>query len=423
MSCQTLTSALTKISTCSSLSLNPVEIAEQRLVAGLDVEHFQHVEVARGFAAHQLVLVRQVDDRRIRPTAQKCGHAVRRARHVGAFAECDAHPVFDHVGDGIGAAAARMQQDRFAIQVLERAVFLRRHREELQLGKLEDDPQRRFGALHRRIGRAEADIHLAAQHGLNGQFLVRERGPFVVEAVGLGAVQRDEERRQFVRRRFGQRDPDCVGLGCRSGQADRPAAAPRPTAASLLQKTVSFVSSLRFGQSVCSIVVAPAFASPYCAGVCFLLVSTLQTAAPKPTRDASRMAAWAAVRVARLDGGSDPVVFGKAGMVARRAGRTAHHAVPGHGAADLVQLIEQRQQQNVVRGLGNGAVKGVVLRFVVVPVWCLDGAVARQLEPDDGLVGGIDRGLARDRRFQRKARAHQLYRRHLLAKLRKAASA
>ncbi len=120
--------------------------------------------------------------------------------------------LFDDVGDRIGAAAARVQHDRLAVEILQLVVFLGRDREELQLGQLKDDPDRRLGPLHDRVGRAEADIHLAAQHRLNGQFLVGEGGPFVVEPVGLGAVERHEEGRHFVGRRFRQRDPDRIGL-------------------------------------------------------------------------------------------------------------------------------------------------------------------------------------------------------------------
>ena len=70
-----------------------------------------------------------------------------------------------------------MQQDRLAVQVLKLAVGPCGDRKDLLLGELEDDPQRRFRALHGRVGCPEANIHLAAECRLNGQYLVRERGP------------------------------------------------------------------------------------------------------------------------------------------------------------------------------------------------------------------------------------------------------
>ena len=105
-------------------------------------------------------------------------------------------------------------------RILERAVLLGGHRKELELGELEDDPHRRLRALHGRVGRAEPDVHLPAQHRLDGQLLVRESGPFVVEPVGLRPVERDEEGRKLVGRRFGQRNPDPVRLRGGDGQPE-----------------------------------------------------------------------------------------------------------------------------------------------------------------------------------------------------------
>ena len=106
-----------------------------------------------------------------------------------------------------------MQQDRLAIQVFKRAVFCGRNREEFQLAELKDDANWGFSPLHGRIGRAETDIHLAAQNCLDGQFLVRKRGPFVIQTVGLGAVKRHKESRKFIGWRFSQRDANFVSIG------------------------------------------------------------------------------------------------------------------------------------------------------------------------------------------------------------------
>ena len=88
--------------------------------------------------------------------------------------------------------------------------------------------------------------------------------------------------------------------------------------------------------------------------------------------------------VAFLDGVCDPVVLGEAGVLARRALRLALHIAPGHGAAHLIQLIEQGQQQDVVGSLCDGTVKQVIVSFVIGPVRrgcglrCVDGALYRR---------------------------------------------
>ena len=101
--------------------------------------------------------------------------------------------------------------------------FLFGHRKELELRELEDDPHRRLRALHGRVGRAEPDVHLPAQHRLDRQLLVGEGGPFVVESVGLRPVERDEERRELVGRRLRERNPDAVRPhgGNRQPEGDR----------------------------------------------------------------------------------------------------------------------------------------------------------------------------------------------------------
>ena len=114
-------------------------------------------------------------------------------------------------------------------------------------------------------------------------------------------------------------------------------------------------------------------------------------------------------------------MFQKAGMVPRRALRTAHHSVPGHSASDLVQMVKHRQQQYVVCRLSNRTVELIVLRLVVWPVCCGHGPVTCDLQPRYRVFGRVDRRLARNGRFQRSACAHQLYRGHLFAELGKTA--
>jgi hypothetical protein len=76
----------------------------------------------------------------------------------------------------------------------------------------EETPHRRLGALHHRIGRAEADIHLAAQDRLDRELLVGKRGPLKFEAHLLRPVQRHEYVGEFIRRRLGERNPELFSL-------------------------------------------------------------------------------------------------------------------------------------------------------------------------------------------------------------------
>ena len=97
-------------------------------------------------------------------------------------------------------------------------VLGRDDREEDERGDLEEIAQRNVGLLDDRVGRADADIHLPADDGLDRQLLLGERGELVVQPALLGALERDQECERLFGDDVAERDANDV-LGCGGGGA------------------------------------------------------------------------------------------------------------------------------------------------------------------------------------------------------------
>ena len=104
-------------------------------------------------------------------------------------------------------------------------------------------------------------------------------------------------------------------------------------------------------------------------------------------------------------------------MVGRRLFRLAHDAAPGDGTAHRVQLVEQRQQQQIVARLGDGAVEDVVLRLVVLPVRRRMGALHGHVHVRQARTGSVDGGFLGDGRLDGEACPHHPERGELAAEL------
>ena len=107
-----------------------------------------------------------------------------------------------------------MHRDLLPVQVLPVLVELGvDHREEAQRAHLVEDADRRLDLLQHRVGRADADIGLAADHGLGGDVLGLEVGHLDVDAALLGALDRDQEVQGLDGRDVAEGDPDLARGG------------------------------------------------------------------------------------------------------------------------------------------------------------------------------------------------------------------
>ena len=125
-----------------------------------------------------------------------------------------------------------MHRDLLPVQVLPVLVELGvDHREEAQRAHLVEDADRRLDLLQQRVGGADADIGLPADHGLGGDVLGLEVGHLDVDAALLGALDRDQEVQGLDGRDVAERDPDRAlgGRGRRQLGGGQSAVAARPS--------------------------------------------------------------------------------------------------------------------------------------------------------------------------------------------------
>ena len=94
--------------------------------------------------------------------------------------------------------------------------------EEAQALQLAEDPQRRARALDQAVRRAEADVGLAADHGLVGEVLVGELDQLDLGAPLAHAIERDEQRERLDRLDVAERDPDGAAAFATSARPDAP---------------------------------------------------------------------------------------------------------------------------------------------------------------------------------------------------------
>jgi hypothetical protein len=106
-----------------------------------------------------------------------------------------------------------MHRDFLAVEVLPGLVELGVHdRVEAQRGELEEDAHRHLHLLDQRVGAADADVGLAADHRLGGDVLGLEIGHLDLDALLLGALQRDEEMQRLDAGDVAEGDAD-LGFG------------------------------------------------------------------------------------------------------------------------------------------------------------------------------------------------------------------
>ena len=117
---------------------------------------------------------------------------------------------------GLGAGAARLHGDLLAVEVLPGLVELAvDDREEAQRRDLREHADRHAGLLDQRIGRADADIGLAANDRLRGEVLVVEDDQLDIDAALLGALDRGQRLDGFDPGQVAEGDAHVAGDGCR----------------------------------------------------------------------------------------------------------------------------------------------------------------------------------------------------------------
>ena len=118
-----------------------------------------------------------------------------------------------------------MDRDLLAVQVGPILVELGvDHGIEAQRAHLVEDADGCPHLLEQRIGRADADIGLAADHGLGRDVLRLQVGDLDIDAALLGALQRRQEPQRLDRRDVAEGDADLAGgegVGRQAAKADR----------------------------------------------------------------------------------------------------------------------------------------------------------------------------------------------------------
>lgn len=112
------------------------------------------------------------------------------------------------------------------------------------------------------------------------------------------------------------------------------------------------------------------------------------------------------IRIAALNGFGNRLVFCKTGMIGRWSGCLTGDAAPSDGPTNLVQLIEKREQQQIVARLGNRPVKQVILNLVVAPIRRRMRTLHRKLHLRHRLARRVDGRFTRNRRLDREACTH-----------------
>ena len=130
----------------------------------------------------------------------------------------------------LGARAARLHGDLLAVEVLPALVeFAVDDREEAQRRDLREHADRHADLLDQRVGRADADIGLAADDRLGGEVLVVEDDQLDIDAALLGALDRGQRLDRFDAGQVAEGDAHVAGS---AAVADAPlaSAAAKPAA-------------------------------------------------------------------------------------------------------------------------------------------------------------------------------------------------
>src|SRR5918996_3300291 len=188
--------------------LEPLDVAEHRLVAGVDLGNREFVESA-GFLAHHEVPVGDVEDggRHVSTQERRSPHF--RTGHVADLAELDALGLFNEPSQRLRGGAARVNCERLTVERL--PVGVRRHvgdREEACDLQLAEDPYGGGGALDQTVRGTEPDIGLPADDRLVGEILVGQLVELDLDITFAHPVERDEQGERLDRLDVTQRDAD-----------------------------------------------------------------------------------------------------------------------------------------------------------------------------------------------------------------------
>ena len=151
-----------------------------------------------GRALHDDLAVRRVEDRGLDVALDQGAGAHLRARHVADALVLDAVLVGGELHHRLRAGAARVDRDLLAVEVLPGLVELGvDDRVEAQRAHLVEQLHRRAHLLEHRVGRADPDVGLAAEHGLRRDVLRLHVRDLDRETLLLGALHGDEEVERF----------------------------------------------------------------------------------------------------------------------------------------------------------------------------------------------------------------------------------
>ncbi len=187
--------------------------------------------ICRRRFSRQLVGVGEVEDGGFDLPVHQRDDAVIRAGDVIALAESDVVALRHDVADRLGAAAACVEGEGLAVEVLPALVGgLLDDREEHEPRQRRQVLDRRLGLLHHRVGRRDADLGLAADHRLDRELFLGEGRELLVDAFFLGALERDRHAERLDRNRVAERDLHTAGPARRRRRARLRPPQPRPVA-------------------------------------------------------------------------------------------------------------------------------------------------------------------------------------------------
>lgn len=190
---------------------------EKRFVRGAEILDRQDDELSGGFGLERAP-VGGVDDRRLDGSLEQRVAANLGTRDIADVAELDA-VVFRHQQhDRLGAGTARLHGDFLPVEILPLLVeFAVDHGKEAQRRYLREDTDRHAHFLDQSIGRADANIGLAADNGLGCQILVIENDELDIHAAFLGALYRGECLDGFYTRKVAECDAHVTCVRGRQG--------------------------------------------------------------------------------------------------------------------------------------------------------------------------------------------------------------